>query len=317
MADITRSKTLEQLAEHYEKVHQVLQGRDLDDILATLSAGVDTAGLSTAISTEHNDRLTAETNLQNNINTVSTNLATEVSARQSDVATLTTNLNTEISTRDAADSALSTSISNVDSALTAEVSARQSGDSTLQSNLNTETAARQSADATLQSNINTVSTNLTNEITDRTTADTTLTTNLNTEIATRSANDATLQTNIDNEATARAAADTALAADITALQAVVVPSSAGVGGSNGLMKKEDKEEFDIMPRFEIDVSPLEFDLTSETDISHILDGYQAPGINLTKITFKNVPAALWADESALITAANIPNGTIVQVDNYI
>ena len=43
----------------------------------------------------------------------------------------------------------------------------------------------------------------------------------------------------------------------------------------------------------------------------------SPGINLTKITFKNVPAALWADETALITAANIPNGTVIQVDNYI
>lgn len=60
-----------------------------------------------------------------------------------------------------------------------------------------------------------------------------------------------------------------------------------------------------------------FDLTSATNISNMFSGCNALGTNGVTLKFKNVPSAKWADEAALRTAASIPSGCIVQIDNFI
>jgi hypothetical protein len=93
-----------------------------------------------AVSSEASARQTADTNLQNQIDDLVSDLAAETQARES------------------ADQ-------DYDNALTSEISRAQSAEQTLQNNINSEASSRQSADQTLQSNINTVSSDLSSEVT--------------------------------------------------------------------------------------------------------------------------------------------------------
>ena len=145
--------------------------------------------LSGAITTETDERKTADRTLQDNIDA-------EASTRASADASLRTDLDAEITARTDGDAELSGTI-------TTETSERKAADSTLQTNIDNEASTRASADSALQSNIDA-------EESARKTADNTLQTNINNEASARASADSALQSNIDAEESARIAGDNAL-----------------------------------------------------------------------------------------------------------
>ncbi len=109
-------------------------------------------------------------------------------ALQLEINSLLSQLQTEITNRTNADTQLR-------SDLNAEISARTSADATLTTNLNAEITARTNADTTLSNNLAAEVTARTNAITAEVTARTTAISN---EATARAAGDATLQAEIDN-----------------------------------------------------------------------------------------------------------------------
>jgi hypothetical protein len=138
----------------------------LDARLDTLEADPTTKTyVDSAVSSEQSAREAADTSLQNQINDILSNvdpsaldsLSEIVQAFQdadsdlsaaitSALGTHTSELNTEIAAREAADTTLQ---SNID----AEESARESADTTLQNNIDSEASARQSADDALDARV--------------------------------------------------------------------------------------------------------------------------------------------------------------------
>lgn len=128
--------------------------------------------LSQAISSEESARQTQDGILQGNIDTVSGNLATEVSDRESGDNAIKGNL----------DDALYSTIEQLDDALAAEVSARSSADTTLQGNIDTVSNnfdSFLSGDfATEQGHIDTLQSDLAQEISNRQSGDAALQTTI-------------------------------------------------------------------------------------------------------------------------------------------
>ena len=184
---------------------------DIDDQLTSseqlISTVIDSLNsLSGAVSPELNtlqkiaESLGNSVNIKDQLDTVSTDLATEVTDRTAADTTLTTNLATEVTDRTAADAVLTTNLAT-------EVTDRTAADTLLTTNLATEVTDRTAADTVL-------TTNLATEVTDRTSADTTLTTNLAIEVTDRTAADTVLTTNLATEVTDRTAADTLLTTNL-------------------------------------------------------------------------------------------------------
>ena len=166
---------------------------------STYATDADVTSLESSLVTETNQRIVADGNLQNQVNTSSANLSTlttRVNVNEGDIVSLTTqsdsnaaDIISEANTRLSADNALNTSILS-------EASTRQGADTTLTNSIATEATARQNADTSLQ-------------------------------------------TQIDAEETARIAADTALQtqitsndSDITTLQTGKVPYTGATGSVN-------------------------------------------------------------------------------------
>ena len=132
-------------------------------------------GVNARITQEINDRISADTQLQSNIDA-------ETEARKEADNALESSITTERSERIAADTALQNNIN-------AEATARENADTTLQNNIDTEISDRQTAitteqNARIQADQNLMS-KINTEIEDRTRADTTITNNLNQEITNR------------------------------------------------------------------------------------------------------------------------------------
>jgi hypothetical protein len=189
---------------------------------------LDDLAKATDLSTETTDRQNADSNLQDNINTVSTALTTETNNRtnadsdlQDNINTVCTDLATETTNRINADLDLQDNINTVSTDLATETTDRQNADSNLQDNINTvstdlatETTNRQTADSDLQDNIDTVSTDLATETTNRQTADSDLQDNIDTvstDLATETTNRQTAVSDAINTAASDATdkADTA------------------------------------------------------------------------------------------------------------
>lgn len=132
-------------------------------------------GVNARITQEINDRISADTQLQSNIDA-------ETEARKEADNALESSITTERSERIAADTQLQNNIN-------AEATARENADTTLQNNIDTEISDRQTAitteqNARIQADQNLMS-KINTEIEDRTRADTTITNNLNQEITSR------------------------------------------------------------------------------------------------------------------------------------
>ena len=132
-------------------------------------------GVNARITQEINDRISADTQLQSNIDA-------ETEARKEADNALESSITTERSERIAADTSLQNNIN-------AEATARENADTTLQNNIDTEISDRQTAitteqNARIQADQNLMS-KINTEIEDRTRADTTITNNLNQEITSR------------------------------------------------------------------------------------------------------------------------------------
>ena len=166
--------------------------------------------------------------------TTNTNLANEISARESADTTLQSNIDAEQTARETADT-------NLGNRIDTESSARETMDTTLQTNITNEATAREQADTTLQENIDAEATArsagdtaLTNKIgliaengnyivkdntvfANLSVLDTNLKTTvdaLSTEITNRTNADSILQSNIDAEVTAREQAIAELTANM-------------------------------------------------------------------------------------------------------
>ena len=151
--------------------------------------------LNTALAQEVSDRKAADQTLQSNIDaektareqadtTLQSNIDTEASNRQAADQQLREAINTEAEARENSDNSLQTAIDT-------ETSNRQKADQQLGTRIDTEVASRTSADATLQQNIN-------QEAIDRANADLQITNNLKAEIAARETADASLEQEINN-----------------------------------------------------------------------------------------------------------------------
>ena len=184
---------------------------DIDDQLTSseqlISTVIDSLNsLSGAVSPELNtlqkiaESLGNSVNIKDQLDTVSTDLATEVTDRTAADTTLTTNLATEVTDRSAGDTLLTTNLAT-------EVTDRTAADAVLTTGIATEVTDRTAADAVL-------TTNLATEVTDRIAGDTILTTNLATEVSDRTAADTLLTTNLATEVTDRTAADTLLTTNL-------------------------------------------------------------------------------------------------------
>lgn len=65
---------------------------------------------------------------------------------------------------------------------------------------------------------------------------------------------------------------------------------------------------------------ITFDFSSVTATSRVtqmFNGCTALGSNAVSLKFKNVPSSVFADEAALRSAASIPSGCVVQIENFI
>lgn len=170
------------------------------------------------LNAEKTERETADSKIQSSLTSLSNELASEVSARETGDSTLQENLNTEAKDRKAADETLKTSLAsettareNADatllSSLNAEITARKTADTTLQNNIDTEALAREDGDKALDEKITSIRTDLTTETTERKSADTALGERITAETTARESADSTLQANIEAETKAREAGD--------------------------------------------------------------------------------------------------------------
>jgi hypothetical protein len=202
---------------------------DIDDQLTSseqlISTVIDSLNsLSGSVSPELNtlqkiaESLGNSVNIKDQLDIVSTNLATEVTDRTAADTLLTTNLATEVTDRTAGDTLLTTNLAT-------EVTDRTAADTVLTTNLATEVTDRTAADTVLTTNLATevtdrtaadtlLTTNLATEVTDRTAADTVLTTNLATEVTDRTDANALITTSIATEVTDRIAGDTILTTNL-------------------------------------------------------------------------------------------------------
>ena len=173
---------------------------DIDDQLTSseqlISTVIDSLNsLSGAVSPELNtlqkiaESLGNSVNIKDQLDTVSTDLATEVTDRTAADTTLTTNLATEVTDRTSADTTLTTN-------LAIEVTDRTAADTVLTTNLATEVTDRTAADTLL-------TTNLATEVTDRIDANALITTSIATEVTDRIAGDTILTTNLATEVSDR------------------------------------------------------------------------------------------------------------------
>lgn len=164
---------------------------------------MDASDVTNAVSTERTQRQSADTQLQNNINTLDAKVDGNKTLADASIATLRGDMKV-------ADAAEATARSNGDAALQvaidAEVTNRQTAVAAVQANLDAETLARESA--------------VSSEASSRISADTALQANLDAEIAARTAavtaesdariaGDAAQTTALNTEVAARQAADTA------------------------------------------------------------------------------------------------------------
>jgi len=115
---------------------------------------VDT--INASLQSEISTRISADTNLSNNISSVNASLNSEISTRGSqdtalanNISSVNSSLNTEITNRNNSDNSLNSTIQTH----TSQISGIQSNISSVNSSLNTEISNRQTADSNLQTNI--------------------------------------------------------------------------------------------------------------------------------------------------------------------
>ncbi len=206
--------------------------------------------LQDALASEASARSAADTVLQGNIDTVSSDLAAEVARATAAEGVLTSDLAAEVAARQAADTTLTNNLAaevvratgeeaRIEGLVSAEVTRATAAEATLTTNLaaevarataaeaaldaavDAEEAARIAADTALQTAITAeqtrataaetaLSDRVTQEVADRTAADTALATSLAAEAAAREAADDAFQSALDAEIAARAAADVSL-----------------------------------------------------------------------------------------------------------
>lgn len=152
--------------------------------IGTIDTEIDT--LTTNLATEVSDRTTADTNLANDLSFETTSRVAQDSILSTSIGEVEADLATEITDRTTADTTLQTNITTVSNGLTTETTNRSTADANLQSQIDdletdlaTETTSRVAEDASLLSSIGDVEDDLATEITNRTNADTTLQTNIN------------------------------------------------------------------------------------------------------------------------------------------
>ena len=152
--------------------------------IGTIDTEIDT--LTTNLATEIADRTTADTNLANDLSFETASRVAQDSILSTSIGEVEAGLATEISDRTAADTTLQTNITTVSNSLTTETTNRTTADTNLQSQIDdveddlaTETTARVAEDAILLSSIGDVEDDLATEITNRTNADITLQANIN------------------------------------------------------------------------------------------------------------------------------------------
>ena len=206
-----------------------------ETFLTVSSNGVKLSGVQNAINNAVNEEkqraMSAETQLQTNINTERTErqnadtllnnaITAETAARQSADSTLQNNINDEQSRATARENELN-------NAITAETAARQSADTVINNAISAETSARQSADNTLDGKITTEKDRamaaeneirglISDETLARQNAVSTLTNSLNQEITRAQGVEAQIQNSLSNEVTRAQNAETQLQNAITA-----------------------------------------------------------------------------------------------------
>ena len=201
--DINAEKTRAETAEG--ELQSSINGLQANLAQEILNRSSEDSTLQTNINTESSARQTADTELQNNIDTEKTRAEGVEQELQTSVNTITANLASEISNRQSSDETLqsnidtvstdlSTEITNREAAVTSEKNRADAEEARLAGLISTETSERQTQDQALQTNINTVNSRVDTEIADRQQA-------IATEISARSTADSTLQSNIDAEKT--------------------------------------------------------------------------------------------------------------------
>lgn len=232
---------------------------EIDTLQAAEGADLSAYATTAALTAETDARTSGDDTLTTDLNALTARVTTAEG---------------EIDTLQAAEGADLSSYATVAS-LTAETTAREAADTTLQTNIGTEQAAREAADTALntrltaaEADIDTLqaveapdlsvyatSADLTALTTRVTTAEGDIdtleaveapdlssyatTAALTTERTERTTADTNLQTNIANEATARANADTALAARVTTLEGVEAPDLSGYATTSALTAETD------------------------------------------------------------------------------
>ena len=212
--------------------------------------------LESSITTERNERIAADTSLQNNINA-------EATAREDADTTLQNNIDTEISDRQ--------------TAITTEQNARIQADQNLMSKINTEIEDRKRADTTITKNLNQEITNRESDVGDVRDA---LESSITTERSERIAADTSLQNNINAEATAREDADTTLQNNIDTeisdrQTAITTEQNARIQADQNLMSKINTEIEDRKRADTTITKNLNQEITSrESDVGGVRDALE-------------------------------------------
>ena len=264
----------------YANMAHAKLSKRLDDLEAKLTAEV--ARLDKLIADETTNRVNADNDLRQRIDT-------------------------EIANREEADETLQGNIDKLDTDLraliAAETEAREQADRTLQANINAEAEAREQADRTLQDNIDTeaeareqadnklttdlaaeantrdesdkrIQDSIDTEIANRKNADNALGERIDNEATARASGDAMLGERIDNEATARTDADTALGNRIDALttQVNIRPRATNIKAGDGIRVEttEDTANGDntvvtVSSTVSADIDALNAKIETETD----------------------------------------------------
>jgi hypothetical protein len=266
---------------------------------------MDYADVTNVVTTERTARVAADTQLQNNINTLSGTVGSNKSVIEAALATL----RTDMENADAAQStAGSNEVSAVQSNLDAETSNREIADQALQTNLDGEIAARGAA--------------ITAEAATRDTADQALQANIDGETSAR-------QTAVANEATARQSGDaanaTAIQNEVTARQNSILSEEAARQASDtALSGRLDVIEGDELTNGSVRKALL--DAKKYTDlyiaIPHLEgnDGslvVQGNTVSLTYVPYRGVSGIslgeviiYLADQTVMVSVENVVNNVI-------
>lgn len=258
----------------------------------TVQNASDIQFLSGAVDTEISDRETADTALSGAIDTVASNLAAETSARIAADTTLQNNINTVNGRVDAEQIARA----NADAALSGAIDSVSGAVDSVSGAVDTEVSARTAADEALDAKIDIVSGDVIAETSRAESAEITLGGRIDNEATARANADTALQTAINNEASARTAADEAISGAVDTLSSGLTDEASARANADSALSGA--------------IDTVDGKIDAETSAREAADAVISGAVDTVSADLANEAQRAQNAESALTDAINAVDGKV-------